>query len=138
MINKIKSHKEKNQRVRIFRQVAKGVIETSNGYILDFSDELLLIHESDDFKVDGYAVIPIDQIKKIRFNKSDRYFDKIMKWEKEIEKVGINYTVNLKNWKALFSSLQQKVMNVVVECEDPDIKSFTIGLIEKIGKIYIY
>lgn len=138
MIDKIRSHHEKKQRVRIFRQVAKDVVVTSNGYILDFSDKLLLLHESDDFKVEGYTVIPIDQIKKIRFNKSDKYFDEMMKWEKEIEKVGINYAVDLKNWKTLFASLQQKAMSVVVECEAPDIKTFTIGPIEKIGKKYVH
>ncbi|MCQ6960922.1 hypothetical protein [Mucilaginibacter aquariorum] len=124
--------------MKIFRQVSKDTSETSNGYILDFSDELLLLHETEDFIVDGYTVIPIAQIKKIRFNKSDRYFDKMMKWENEFEKVGINYTVNIKNWKTLFTSLQEKELNVIVECEASKVYEFTIGPIEKIGKKYIY
>jgi hypothetical protein len=105
---------------------------------LDFSNELLLLHESDDFKIEGYSVIPIDQIKKIRFNKSDKYFDKMMRWEKEVEKVGVTYVVDLKNWKTLFSSLQQKAMSVIVECEASDINAFTIGPIEKVGKKYVH
>lgn len=139
MIDKIIIHKEKKQRVKIFREVVRGQIETSNGYILDFSDELLLLHETDDFIVDGYTVIPIAQIKKIRFNKSDKYFDKMMKWENEFEKVGINHKVDIKNWRTLFTSLKKLAMSVIVRCEAPDIDGyeFTIGPIEKVGIKYV-
>jgi hypothetical protein len=138
MIDKIRSHHERQQRVKIYREISKGQVETSNGYILDFSDELLLLHESDDFKIDGYAVIPIAQIKKIRFNKSDKYFNKMMKWEKESEKIGINYAVDIKNWRTLFNSLQKKAVNIIVECEAANVNGFTIGPIEKIGKKHVY
>lgn len=139
MIDKIRTHHEKKHRVKVYRRVSKGQTETSNGYILDFSEELLLLHQVDDFKIDGYDVIPMAQIKKLRFNKSDKYFDKMMKWENEFEKVGINHNVDIKNWRTLFTSLKKLAMSVIVRCEAPDIdgNEFTIGPIEKVGIKYI-
>ena len=105
----------------------------SNGYILGFSDDLLLIHSSDDFKIDGYEIFPVTQITKIRFNKSDVYFDKIMKWEKEFYKIGITYQVDLTSWKTAFQSIKKQSLNVIVECEQREVDSFNIDPIEKIG-----
>jgi hypothetical protein len=94
--------------------------------------------QSDDFKFDGYQVVPVSQIKKIRYGKSEKYFDKIMRWENEMEKTAISYPVDLNNWAALFKSIQSKKINVIVECEASNIESFTIGPIEKVGSKYIY
>lgn len=138
IIEKIKLHKERNHRVRLFRQVSKNKTETSNGYILDFSNDLILIQESDDFKVDGFAVFPINQIKKIRYNKSDKYFDQMMVWEKESEKVGMKYHVDLTNWTSVFKSLQTNEKYVIAECEAAEIESFTIGPIVKAGRKYVH
>lgn len=134
MIDQLKLHCDKKQRVQLTRRVSKGNTKISNGYILGFSDDLLLLHASDDFKIDGYEIIPIAQIKKVRFNKSDEYFDKMMKWEKEFEKVGISYVVDLTNWKSAFESLKQKSLNVIVQCEQPELGIFVMGKIEKAEK----
>ncbi len=61
-----------------------------------------------------------------------------MKWEKEDEKVGINYTIDLNDWRSVFNSLKSREMNLIVECEGSDLNSFTIGPITKIGKKYIH
>jgi len=138
MIEKIKSYKENKQRVRLFRKFSKNRAGISNGYILDFSEKFILLHETDDFRIDGYSILPIEQIKKLRFNKSDKYFDKMMKWENQTEKVGINYFIDLNSWESVFKSLQTKEINVIVECEGSDVNSFTIGPITKIGKKHVH
>ncbi len=138
ILEKIKYHKENKQRVRLYRRVSKGKTEISNGYILDYSDKFILIHESDDFKIDGYSIVPVKQVKKLRYDKSDEYFNQMMIWENEIEKVGIDYAIDLSSWQSIFESLQAKELNVVVECEGAEINHFTIGPIVKTGKKHVH
>jgi hypothetical protein len=138
MIEKLRLHKEANHRVRIYSKVSKNKVQLRNGYILGFSEKLILLHETDDFKVDGYAIIRMDQIKKVRFNKSDKYFDKMMIWEHLIEKVGIKYQIDLTNWQLAFKSLQNLGLSIIAECEAEDMDTFTIGPITKVGKKYIH
>ncbi|MDB5149289.1 MAG: hypothetical protein JWQ57_3309 [Mucilaginibacter sp.] len=138
MIEKLRRHKESNHRVRIYSKVSKNKIQLRNGYVLGFSDSLLLLNETDDFRIDGYVIIRIDQIKKIRFNKGDKYFDKMMRWENAVEKVGIKYHVDLSDWRSAFKSLKNLGLNVIAECEAEDIDTFTIGPITKVGKKYVY
>jgi len=125
--------------VKITRTVAPGVDETSSGYILDFSDDLVLLHEAGDFTLHGYIVIPLSQVKKIRHNKFDKCFKQIMIAEGEAAKVGINYKIDLSNWQSVFKSIQAVNMGVTVEVENPANNIFSIGTILKITakKIHI-
>lgn len=134
IIERIKFHKENKKYTRISRRISKDQTVFSHGYILDYSDDLILLRVTDDFMLDGYNVLPIKQIEKLRYNKWDKYYDKILQWEGEKDKVGIDYAIDLKNWKTVFKSIKETNFNVIVECEDPAINSFTIGSIEKIGK----
>ncbi len=130
--------KKNKERVQITRKIAKGVSKITNGYIIDFSEKLVLIHESDDFKIDGYAIIPFEQIKKVRFNNGDRYFDMMLKTESIVDKVGIPYEIDLKNWRSAFKSLLTLGKSVIIECENPAIDTFTIGPIDRIKSRYIH
>jgi hypothetical protein len=120
--------------VKITRTVAKGVDQTSSGYILDYSDDFVLMQEAGDFTLHGYIVLPVNQLKKIRHNKYDKCFKKIMIAEAEADKVGINYKIDLSSWQTVFNSIKDIPQNVIVECEDPKIGSFTIGPIVKANK----
>ena len=96
------------------------------------------MQETDDFRVLGYVALPIDQIKKIRYSRNDKFYDKIMILEGEIEKVGINYTINLSDWPSIFKSIKKYQLNVIVYCENPEIDGFTIGPIIKTTKTLVY
>jgi hypothetical protein len=48
-----------------------------------------------------------------------------MNWENEKVKIGLKTKVDLKDWKSIFQSFQEKNMNVIVECENPKIETFT-------------
>ncbi len=135
--DKLKLHL--NNYVKITRTIAPGVDETSSGYILDFTDDLLLLQETDDFALDGYCILPVKQIKKIRHNKFDKCYKQIMIAEGEAAKVGIGYKIDLTTWPSVFKSIQAAKLNVIVEVEDPANKIFSIGPILKITnkKIHI-
>ncbi len=128
--DKLKLHL--NNYVKIFRTVAKGIEETSSGYILNFSDDFVLLQEAGDFTILGYLILPVKQIKKIRHNKYDKCFKQIMVAEGEAAKVGIDYKIDLNSWQSVFKSIQTINLNVIVEIEDPANKIFSIGSILKI------
>lgn len=120
------------------RQIADDYTEISRGYIVDYSKEFIILQETDDFKVFSYLVLPIVQITDIRFNSHDKFYDKIMIWEKEISKVSLPHKIELKNWQTIFKSIKTLGLNVIVECENPDIDTFTIGPIAKTTKNLVY
>jgi len=135
---KIEEHFKNKTYCKITRKVGKDAVEMSSGYIVDYSDNFLLLHETGDFLVVCYNVLPINQIQKIRFNKWDKCQNKIMILEGEIEKVGIKYKIDLNSWETVFKSIKNHLLNVIVECESPDIAGFTIGPIVKTTKKYVY
>jgi len=138
VLEKIKDHFENKKFARITRKIGKGYTAISRGYIVDYSNNFLILQEDYDFQLIGYNVLPVDQIKNIRFNKNDKYYHKIMIWEGEVEKAGISYKIDLESWQTVFKSIKNHQLNVIVECENPAIGSFTIGPILKANKKLVY
>ncbi|MCA0133890.1 hypothetical protein [Winogradskyella alexanderae] len=132
MREKIKDFYKNQKFARITRKVAEDWDELSRGYIVDFSNDFVVIQECDDFRLLGFNILPIKDFKQIRYNNNDKYYDKIMLLENEKKNIGIKTKVDLTNWKSIFQSLRKKKKNVVVECENPKIDSFTIGPIKRI------
>lgn len=135
---KIKFHKDNKYYTRISREVGEGYIELNRGYIVDYSKDFIIVHETDDFKVLGYIVFPINQIKELRYNNDDKFYNKMMIWEKEYDKVGIPYKINLSDWQSMFKSIKTLDLGVIVECEHPKIETFTIGPIIKASKTAVH
>ena len=55
-----------------------------------------------------------------------------MAFENEKDKIGLKTKVDLTSWKTIFKTFQKKKMNIIIECEDPDIGSFTIGMVKRV------
>ena len=130
--DKIKEHCKSKKFSRITRDVTDVWDELSNGYIVDYSKNFVVIQESDDFKLLGFNIFPTQHISRIRYNNQDRYYDKILAWENEKDKLGLRTKVDLTNWKTIFKTFQKKKKNVIVECENPDIETFTIGTVKRV------
>lgn len=131
MYEKINHFYEKQKFARITRKVAEDWNEVSRGYIIDFSNDFVMLQECNDFKLTGFNILPIKGFKKIRYNKYDKYYDKIMALENEKENIGAKTKVDLTDWKSIFNSLKEKRKNIIIECENPEISTFTIGPIKK-------
>ncbi len=132
MKDKIKDFYDNQKFARITRKVAEDCDEISRGYIVDFSNDFVVIQECDDFRLLGFNIFPLNDFKEIRFNNNDKYYDKIMSFENEKKNIGIKTKVDLTDWKSVFYSLKKNKKNVIVECENPKIGSFTIGPIKRI------
>jgi hypothetical protein len=138
IVEKIKDHFGNKNYSKITRSVGKNTVKISSGYIVAYSSDFLILQETDDFKILGYNILPVEQIKKIRFNKWDKYYDKIMILEGEAEKVGLKHNIDLTTWQSIFQSIKDHQLNVIVECENPDVDSFNIGPIVKTSKKSVY
>lgn len=138
MHDKIKDFYENQKFARITRNVAEDWDEISLGYIVDFSPEFIVLQECDDFELKGYNILPIKDFKEIRFNNNDKYYDKIMSLENEKKNFGIKTKLDLTDWKTIFKSLRKNKRNVAVECENPEIDTFTIGPIKRITEKNVF
>lgn len=112
--------------------------EISRGYIVDFSNNFVVIQETDDFKLMGFNVLPLKDFKTIRYNNNDRYYDKIMSLENQKNDIGIKTKIELTEWKTIFNSLRKAKKNIIIECENPEIDSFIIGPIKRITDKNVY
>ena len=120
------------------RKVDNYKIENKRGYILDFNDDYVLLQDMDDFEVNGYLIIPTNTISKVRFNNNDRYYEKILHWEKLTDKIEKKHDINLSNWKSIFNSIKNLNLNVIIENENPDDCTFDIGPIIEVSKEAVY
>lgn len=134
----IKYHLEHKKYCKVKRQVGKDSFEHSCGYIVDRSVEFILMQETDDFRLEGFLIIPVSTIVGIRFNNNDKYYDKIMRWEKQTDHVFKKHSIDLSNWPTIFRTIKKAGFQVIIENENPDDETFDIGPIIKVGKTAVY
>jgi hypothetical protein len=133
---KIHYHKTENKYCTVKRQVGLDTTMNTAGFIVDFSESFILMNVVIDFTLDGYQLFPMHTIIEIRCNNNDKYYGKILKWEGIC--VENKYAIDLTNWNSVFKSIRKTRLNIIVENEDPEDKTFDIGPITKITKSAVY
>ncbi|WP_298425368.1 hypothetical protein [uncultured Kordia sp.] len=106
------------------------------GYILAHSDTFIVIATIDEFFFSGLNCIPVNTILEIRRNKTDKYFEMILKNEcpEILKKITKSYnTIDITSFKTTFKSLKKQEECVIVECEREKHQYFSIGYIEKVS-----
>jgi len=135
---KIKEHFENKKYCQVIRSTSTSSVEKTSGYIVDYSDSFVVLQETNDFDFVGFSLLPINQLKEIRYNRTDKYFEKIFNWEGLKEKIGGRYKIDLISWATVFKSLKKHSLIVIVECENLDVNTFNIGPITKITRDSVY
>lgn len=138
IIQQLRDFKAGKKCVKVKRQVGTDGFKHTRGYILKNSKQLVLLEETDDFEALGYLVFPLSSLVSVRFNNNDRYYDKIMRWEGEIDKIRDRHNVDITDWPSLFRSVRKSGFCVIIECEDPDDETFDIGPITRVTKTAVY
>jgi hypothetical protein len=105
-----------------------------HGYVLDFTDDFMLIHQTVDFHMDGFAILPFNTIKKVRHSESEAIYDYIMKEEQLLNDLGIHYNIDLTNWQTIFNSIVNNEKFAIIECEQTWINRFLLGKLTKAKK----
>jgi hypothetical protein len=124
---------------RLVRVTPRERDESIHGYPLVLTRDLLLLHQVDDFRLDGFAVLPSENVERARCGRYETKCDQILDGE------GIKRQVRREspvrglpvelNWVSLFSHLKKRDTHVIVETEPLARKSargetmFYLGLI---------
>ena len=129
----IAKYKTESVCVQIFR---KSKMPNIHGYILDYSDDYVMIQEVDDFNASGYIIMPKKSIKSIRFNQHDEVYDEIIKAEKQFEKIILKYDIDLTNWETIFKSIKLTGLNLSIECKK--VNFLVIGILGNVKNDTVY
>ncbi len=106
------------------------------GFILDYSKELILIQYVCDFKLDGLMVLRLSDMTDIGSNKTDIFQTNMLKKEGLYSTVAFKEKYNVTDWKSVFDNIASKHRFVIAENEasdDIDAPSFILGEVVKIG-----
>ncbi len=93
-----------------------------------------MIHAINNFRFDGYIIMPIYAIKKARISEYEVANLHILKEEGILKDLGIKYPIDLNSWQSIFESIKAHKQFAIVESEQAQVDSFLIGKLEKIGK----
>lgn len=104
-----------------------------HGFLLDYSEELILIAYEYDFILDGLMVLRCSDITEIKTNKTDLLQTEILKEEGLYSKVDFDIACELKGWGGVLSTLGKRHRFVSIEDENNECPLFYIGEIVKIG-----
>ena len=120
--------------VQIFRTVC-GEEENLSGFIVGLSKHLLLMQLDNDFILDGFAVIRLDDFDSVRHSNYERARRKIFKAEGLLATgYGLSSPLSLTSWRTLLTALKGYDMHVVVENINQDFLDFWIGPIKSVSE----
>ena len=133
VIEKLEKHWAKKLYVRLTRKKSKfeGI---STGFVIDKSSDFILLQETDEFRILGYQIIPINTIKHVRYNKNDKTYERILKEEGLLSDVKAKYEIDLTDWNSIATDVKKTELTVISECEHPKLNYFCIGQIKRINK----
>lgn len=98
------------------------------GFIVKFSDEFLMIEESNDFSLAGTKIVPYHRIRGIRNNMYDKVSKAIYVSEKLIQfNQDIIDKTHVDNAEALFKSIKKQNFHCIVESSKNKKFLFSIG-----------
>lgn len=133
VIEKLEKHLAEKLYVRLTRK--KGGFEgITTGFILDKSSDFILLQETDEFRILGYQIIPINTIKHIRYNKNDKTYERILKEEGLMKEVKAKHKVDLTNWNTIANDIKTTELTIISECEHPKLNYFCIGQLKRVNK----
>ncbi|MGH1386216.1 hypothetical protein [Kordia sp.] len=133
---RIATHIKNKEYVQISRGFKNESFHNITGYILAYSDDFIMIANIAEFTFSGFNCIPVQTITEIRRNKTDEYFEMILKKEspKGFKKIIKRYNaIDITSFQTIFENLKKQKECVIVECEREKHGYFSIGHIQKIS-----
>ncbi|MDX9972491.1 MAG: hypothetical protein RBU21_05800 [FCB group bacterium] len=124
-----------NSRRPVHFDVSIPGVTAYSGFLLGLGPEWLLLHYLNDFRLDGYRLLRVSDIERLRSRHSQKTFERIYREEGITDKVGPPpYPVSCENLPAALQDLKTAGKNVIVRAEHPDDDIFFIGSLSRIGK----
>jgi hypothetical protein len=116
--------------VSIFRDQIDG--QSTEGYILAASDELVVIQYVYDFHLDGIKVLRMADISEIECSETNEFQKELLINECLERQVPFDTPIDASGWGPLLSQFSKNYPIMIVECEDSDENSFVIGRVLKV------
>jgi len=129
----LQNYIDKRSFVKIFRTVC-GKEETLSGFILGMSRNFLFLQLDDEFVLDGYAVIRLDDFDSIRHSSYERTQRKIFAAEGLLaDGYGFEKPLPLTNWGDILKTLKSYDIHVIIENISNGELDFWIGPIKRVA-----
>lgn len=132
-IDKLKAAEGERDSVTIWTEV-DGDESRFHGFVVGLSRKLVVLHELDEFHLDGYRILRVNDIVKTRTGKFERTFDQVFSGLELASAISRPEWLRFENWPDLFRSLQLQDKCVSVESALHKVDTFSLGWIEKVGK----
>jgi hypothetical protein len=100
-----------------------------NGYLMQLSDRLGLMHCFDDFEPDGYSIFRLSDVVSVRSGNYERHWDRMLRGEELLGGLDRELEVDLNTIRAAIESVSRQFKLMTVQCEDAeeDVQDFYIG-----------
>lgn len=132
MINKLKTLMQGKNLVSIERDDKDE--QSIHGFILAYSDELILLQYVYDFTLDGLLVLRVGDITSIESDEIDVFQTQLLKDEGIYANVDFSQQYDVKDWPAVFSSLGKAYGFISLDDEDLQSPNFLLGELREIGE----
>jgi hypothetical protein len=121
---------------RKFVSILRDELDSSSidGFVLGYSDDLLLIQNVYDFRLDGLKVIRIADITAIESGATREFQKKLLVTEGLFQQIDFESPHDLRDWSDILTQFSLSRSLVILENEQQDDSIFLIGKIQKIGE----
>jgi hypothetical protein len=130
--NNIRKHVGTGKKIRLERPYPSN--PRLNGYLLDVSNSLGLMHCFDDFEPDGYTVFRVDDVSDIRSDRHERHWDRMLKSEGLLGGLNLTAPIDITSIHKVIDSIARQYRRLIVECEErrEDLEDFYIGQVASV------
>ena len=118
--------------VTIYR---KGLTDESSihGVILKATLKCVLVHQIREFHLDGYIILRLEDIERIRFNRYDEHFNRILAAEAALSSDGYTPNLDLRSFEDFLEQLRESQETCILEgCYENIDEVFLIGFLTEV------
>jgi hypothetical protein len=98
-----------------------------NGYPLAMTDDLVLMRTLDDFDLDGFAVLRLEDITRVRAGDAERFFDHVLRAEGLLDALPTPPPIRLDALRSALEDVRRLHGHAILECEALDEPEFYLG-----------
>jgi len=131
MIEDLAKLKEAKNLVSIRRENIDS--QRIQGLLVDFSNDLVLIHYVFDFIFDGQMILRRSDLSEIKSDKTDLLQTQLLKDDGIYSSFEFELNMDLTSWQTVFSTLNSQCRFVTLEDENSNDPSFYLGEVKNVG-----
>jgi hypothetical protein len=130
--SKLQKYCDRKSFVKIYRTVL-GQEQNISGFILGLSKHFVFLQLDSEFRLDGFAIIKLNDIDSIRHSSYERTQQKIFKNEGILDSgFGFNKPLPLTSWTEILEALKKQDFHIIIESINKSNLDFWIGEIKKV------